>query len=372
MSTAPKARARMVVGQLIEGDTPGGAERLVIQFAEELERRSHGIVTIIPAGGPAWLGNEMKRLGFPWATIRRRSMFDPRIVSDLVSILREHGATALHSHEFIGVHGARAARALRLPHVITMHGSPFFAEKWRRRMAFRWALRHSALVGVSRDTSTHAEQVLGLAAGTALTIPNGIAPRPGDGPGLRRELGLGPDALVVSAVGNVSERKNHIQLLRALLLVQARHPEIPWQMVVAGQDRGCMAEIRAVAAEHGVSDRVHLLGHRDDTENVLAAADVFAMPSLHEGMPLAIIEAMFASRPVVSSTAGGVADMFDDGREGFLFPVGDTTRLAAALEGLLLDPLRRATMGTAGRARAERQFGIGPMMDAYEALYAGR
>ena len=366
------ARERMVIGQLIEGDTPGGAERLVIQFAEEFERRGHGVVTIIPAGGPAWLGNEMKRLGFPWATIRRRSMFDPRIVRDLVSILREHGATALHSHEFIGVHGARAARALRLPHVITMHGSPFFSEKWRRRTAFRWALRHSALVGVSRDTSAHAEQVLGLRAGTAITIPNGIAPRPGDGPALRRELGIDADELVVSAVGNVSERKNHIQLLRALLEIRERIPALRWRMVVAGQDRGCMAEIRAVAAAAGVADRVHLLGHRDDTENVLAAADVFAMPSLHEGMPLAIIEAMFASRPVVSSTAGGVADMLDHGREGFLFPVGDTAALADALTGLLTDPARRAAVGAAGRARAERQFGIGPMMDAYETLYAGR
>lgn len=369
--TAPSER--LVVAQLIEGDTPGGAERLVIQFAEELRRRGHGIITIIPAGGAGWLGQEMQRRDFPWTTIQRRAMFDPRTARDLAAIVREAGATAVHSHEFIAVHGAAAARRVGIPHVITMHGSPYFAEKWRRRAAFRWAVRRSVrMVGVSRDTSEHAERVLGLAPGSALTIPNGIAPRPGDGAALRRELGIGDEELIVAAVGNVSERKNHLQMLEALLAVRERHPSLAWRMVVAGQDRGCMAAIRALAETNGVSGRVHLLGHRDDTEDLLAAADVFAMPSLHEGMPLAIIEAMFASRPVVSSTAGGVADMFDAGSEGLLFAVGDTPAFATALERLLTDAALRASVGRAARARAERQFGIGPMMDAYERLYTQR
>jgi glycosyltransferase involved in cell wall biosynthesis len=360
----------MIVGQLLEGDGPGGAERLVLQFALELRRRGHDVFTVIPSGGAAWLGHEMGRLGFRWATVDRRPMFDPRVVRDLARLFGDAGVGAIHSHEYIGVFGAAAAKRMGVPHVVTLHGSPYFAAKWRRRAAFRWAARHSVrVVGVARDTSTHAEQVLGLAPGSVLTVPNGIAPTPGDRSLLRDALGIGADEIVVGAVGNVSPRKNHIQLLEALAEVHARRPDVRWRMVVAGSDAGSLSAIESLAVARGLADRVHMLGHRQDPENLLAAADVFAMPSLHEGMPLAIIEAMFAGLPVVASTAGGVADMLDDGVEGHLFGVGDTPALIRALERVLTDPQRRAAMGEAGRQRAARQFGIGPMMDGYLRLY---
>lgn len=366
------AAGRLVVAHFLEGDGPGGAERLVTQFAEELRRRGHGVFTVIPGGGAAWLGHEMSRLGFAWTTVPRRSMFDPRAVGDLMRVLRAAGVTALHSHEFNGVIGSVAAYRLGIPHVITMHGSPYYAAKLRRRLAFRWAVRHSVrIVGVSNATSEHADRALGLRPGTAQTIANGIAPRAGDGAALRRELGLPADALIVAAVGNVSVRKNHIQLVHAMIELRRRHPALVWHLVVAGGDQGPMAEIQALAASAGLTERVRMLGHRDDSENLLAAADVFAMPSLHEGMPLAIIEAMFARLPVVSSTAGGVGEMLVDGTEGFLHPVNDTPALADALERLLTDASLRDAVGRAAAARAARQFGIGPMMDAYERLYRG-
>jgi glycosyltransferase involved in cell wall biosynthesis len=120
-----------------------------------------------------------------------------------------------------------------------------------------------------------------------------------------------------------------------------------------------------------MADRVHLLGLRSDTEDILAGADVFAMCSLHEGMPLAIMEAMFAGRAVVSSAAGGIGEMIADGVDGLLTPVGDADGMAVALERVLTDRQLRDRLAQAGRERADRQFSIGAMMDAYVRLYNG-
>jgi glycosyltransferase involved in cell wall biosynthesis len=364
----------VIVAQIVEGDAPGGTERLMIQMSLELRRRGHEVVAVGPAAGPGrgWLGNQMRSLGFAWDTIPKRSMFDPRAVSDIVALIRRHSVAVVHSHEFApSVFGAAATRLTGSRHVMTMHSNLYFATAWRRRVAFRWAARRSAVVAVSDDTRSDAERVLGLAQRTIRVIPNGIAPAQGAREPLRRELGLSDDDLLVAAVGNVSPRKAHALILRALLELRERRPEVRWRLAIAGTDQGSAPELLALASEACAGERVHLLGHRADTENVLAAADVFAMSSLHEGMPLAIMEAMFASCAIVTSRAGGIAEMLTHDVEGLLVPVGEVEALSAGLERLLCDASLRRRLGEAARARAARQFGIAPMMDAYLELYGG-
>jgi glycosyltransferase involved in cell wall biosynthesis len=200
-------------------------------------------------------------------------------------------------------------------------------------------------------------------------IINGVAARPGRRDVVRRELAVADDELLVVALGNLSARKAHIILLRALIELGRRRPEFSWHLAIAGTDQGSAAELRQVAADNDVSRRFHLLGHRSDTEDVLAAGDVFAMSSLHEGMPLAIIEAMFAEKPIISSSAGGIHEMIAEGVEGLLTPVGDAGAMSQGLERLFVDAGLRKRLATAARQRAERQFGIAPMMEAYLALY---
>ena len=363
----------MVIAQMVEGDAPGGTERLVMQIAQDLRRRGHRVVVIGPQEGPGkgWLANEMRAMGFEYDTVAKRAMADPRCVTDIVRLIRKHGIEMIHSHEFApSVWGAIAAWLTRKTHVITMHSNLYFATARRRRLMFTWAVRHSAgVVAVSRDTGVDAERLMHLPAGSIHVIPNGIAFKPGQREPVRRELGLGDDDLLVVAIGNVSPRKDHILLVKALHALQQRRPEVRWHLAVAGNDQGSAPVIRQYAAEHGLESRVHLLGHRSDTENVLAASDVFAMSSQHEGMPLAIMEAMFAGKPVISTTAGGIAEMMDEGVDGMLTPVGDVAAMSTGLERLLTDASVRQRLGAAAIRRAERQFGVGAMMDAYLKLY---
>ena len=287
-------------------------------------------------------------------------------------MLRRTQVDLVHAHEFTtAVYGAAAARIVGKPYVITMHGAQTVLNAWRRRAALAWAFRGSlATVGVSDDTTTYMQRMLKLAPGIVSTVRNGIPVRPGTGDRVRAELGLQPGELLLVAVGNLVPRKGHRVLLEALRPL-AGSDVPPWHVAIAG--RGKQKEsLQQLAGELGIGERVHLLGHRDDIPDLLAAADVFVMPSLWEGLPLAILEAMFAGKPVVASAISGIPEAIESGVQGFLVPGGDVPALSAALRAVLTDPARRAAFGAAGRRRAEAEFTIEHMTDAYERLYAGR
>jgi len=363
----------MVIALIAEGDGLGGTERLIVQLAQSLRSRGHSVVVIGPAAltGKGWLGGEIRSLGFTYVTIPRRHMLDPRSVTDILRLLRQHRVDVAHSHEFApSVFGSAACWLSSRTHIITMHSNLYFAGARRRTVAFRWAARHSrAVVAVSRDTRDDAERLLGLPVGSVHVIPNGIASRLGARDPVRVELGVSNDEPLVVAIGNVSPRKSHMLILRALVQLQAEGRAPRWRLAIAGANAGSWDELLGAAAAAGVGDRLHLLGPRSDTENLLAAADVFAMSSIHEGMPLAIMEAMFARKPIISTVAGGIGEMITDGQEGLLVPIGDVEAMAAGLGRLLADAALRARLGTAAAVRARRQFGIDAMVDAYERLY---
>jgi glycosyltransferase involved in cell wall biosynthesis len=111
--------------------------------------------------------------------------------------------------------------------------------------------------------------------------------------------------------------------------------------------------------------------NRDDVPSLLTAADVFCMPSLWEGLPLAVLEAMFASTAIVASATSGIPEAITSEREGLLVPPGDDAALAAALRRALESPAERARLAGAALRRAENDFTIGSMADAYERLYYG-
>lgn len=363
----------MVIAQIVEADAPGGTERLVLQIAQDLRQRGHRVVVVGPADGPGkgWLGREVRALGFDYETIPKRSMLDPRSITDITRLIRKHTVDVVHSHEFApSVFGAMATWLTRRTHVFTTHGNLYFAAAWRRKALMRWAARHSdAVVSVSRDTADDLERLLELRKGAVHVIANGIMSKAGERQPVRAELGLKPEDVLLLALGNVSERKNHIAILRALEQLQRRRPELQWHLAIAGTDQGKLGELREFARVTALESRVHFLGHRGDTENLLAASDIFVMSSLHEGMPLAIMEAMFASKPVITSVAGGIGEMITEGVEGMLTAVNDDDAMARGLERLLSDASLRQRLGAAARERAQRQFGIAPMVDAYMKLY---
>jgi Glycosyltransferase len=358
---------------MLESDEPGGAEMMVFRLSEELRRRGHTIVPVGPEHGVGWLGDVFRRAGFSPEIFRIQRPIDPQCVRGLVELFRHHRIDLVHSHEFtMAVYGTAASRLLGLPHLITMHGGLKVCKALRRRIALRWAMRTSDhAVMVSRATQKQFSDDLGVRPSSFTVVPNGVPVQRGDAAAVRAEFDIEERDCVLVAVGVLEKHKGHRILLEALTRLQREGLGTPWKLIIAGGGGGSEHDsmVEYVRAE-GISDRVHIVLNRNDISDLLALADVFVMPSLWEGLPMAVLEAMVARKAIVASAIAGIPEAIVDGREGLLVPPGEVAPLADALRLVIMDPTRREALAGAAAARADEEFTVAVMADRYEALYA--
>jgi glycosyltransferase involved in cell wall biosynthesis len=183
--------------------------------------------------------------------------------------------------------------------------------------------------------------------------------------GVRRELGLG-DAFVVGTAAVLTRQKGLFHLLEAARLVKAADPGI--RFVVAG-DGPLRAELEARARTLGVDDVVRFVGYRRDVPELLAALDLHVMPSLWEGLPLALLEALASGKPIVATRVGGNPEVVEDGVNGLVVPPADPAAIARAVLALRRDPAARARMQAANLERFARRFSVGAMTAAHLRAY---
>lgn len=201
------------------------------------------------------------------------------------------------------------------------------------------------------------------------TVPNGVSHRAQvlDRGTARARLGLRSDQPVVMTVGRLTVMKGHRYLVDCLPALVAEHPDLAVVVIGDGHLRDDLAQ---QAAGLGVSDALRLVGHVPDARAVLGAADVFVLPSRHEGMPLAALEAMEARLPVVGTRVIGTEEVVRDGETGLLVPPRRPEPLGTALGTLLADPSLRARMGAAGRQRYLEHHTAEVMASRTRAVYA--
>lgn len=251
--------------------------------------------------------------------------------------------------------GARAARAAGVPAVVQTQHQPWLHSSPARRVPFFRGLQEvDHLIAVSEALSRTYERI-GVAPGQITTVPNGVGVRrhQPDRLAARRSLGLAPDQPVVMTVGRLAPMKGHRDLIDAAPALLDRFPDLAVLIVGDGPLRD---QSTRQITELGVGDCVRLLGHRPDARQLLDAADVFVLPSLHEGMPLVALEAMEASLPVVATRVIGSEEVVADRETGLLVPAHDPPALARALTEVLDDPVLRTRFGRAGRVRYLENF----------------
>jgi glycosyltransferase involved in cell wall biosynthesis len=267
----------------------------------------------------------------------------------------------------MAVYGAWAAWRTGIPHVITMHGSSYYAGRLRRRAAMRAAMALSGqTVAVSSRLASQMSRDLHVSPSRIATIVNGVHYAQPERTTLRGELGLGPGDRLLVSVGNLYPVKGHRHLIDAVAMIATRHPSL--HLAISG--RGDLAEaLMARARELGLAHRVHLLGLRSDIAAILAAADIFALPSLSEGLPLALLEAMFAGCPIVATDVGEVGLALGNGDAGMLVEPGNPAALAGALDLMLSDPKRAEDLGRRAASRAIAEYDVSHMVRRYVRSY---
>src|SRR6185436_4956831 len=294
-----------LIAQLIESDGPGGAERVVVDLALGLQASGSRSVVFLPADGEGWLARQLEGSGVAIEYFRLDRPVSPACARSLAAAFRRHRIAIAHSHEFsMAVYGALASWLAGGQHVITMHGSRYYARRLQRRVALRAALALSGgTVAVSKQLADEISHDLLVPRSRIATISNGVRHAPADGTPIRDQLRLGAGDRLLVSVGNLYAVKGHVHLIDALALLADRHPAV--HLAICG--RGDLESALVARARELRLPNVHLLGLRSDVAAVLAAADVFVLPSLSEGLPLALLEAMFAGCPIVASDVGEVA-----------------------------------------------------------------
>jgi glycosyltransferase involved in cell wall biosynthesis len=357
---------------MLESDGPGGAEMMMFRLSEELRARGHTVVPVGPVKGIGWLGDLFRDAGVSPEAFHLKRPVDPGCVRGLMQLFREHRIDAVHSHEFtMAVYGAAASRLLNLPHLITMHGGFKACKVLRRRVALRWAMRNSNhTVMVSQATRQQFASELGVDPGNFAVVPNGVPAREGNASKARSEFRVGRDECVLLAVGTLERHKGHDVLIRALAGLTRDGVGVPWRLIIAGGRGGDQHEpLKKLVGIEGLEGRVHIVTNRNDIPDLLALSDVFVMPSLWEGLPMALLEAMLAGKAVVASATAGIPEAVVNERDGILTAPGSVTQLGAALRDLLENPAKRLVLGTAAAVRARKEFTVGVMAARYEALY---
>lgn len=226
------------------------------------------------------------------------------------------------------------------------------------RLERRNARAADRVVVTSRYSRGAAVAAYGLEESLVEVVPEGIALEEWPDPDRGGRRALGPGAVggrpAILTVARQYRRKDTATLLRAMVRVHEQIPDAELRVVGAGPE---LEALRRRASGLGLTGSVRFLGEMSERAAVRAeymAADVFALPSLQEGFGIAFLEAMASRLPVVAAEAGAAPEVVPAGEAGILIPPGDDRALAAALVGLLRDPVRRAALGAAGRRRAER------------------
>lgn len=360
------------IAMMIESDGPGGAEMMVLRLSQELRDRGHTVIPIGTSTGYGWLSGHFREALLAPEIFKLRGAIDPKGVRRLARLLQKYEIDVVHSHEFtMAVYGTASSMLLGLPHVITMHGGLKACKALRRRIALRWAMRNSRhTVMVSRATQQQFAGELGVSQKRFTVVPNGVPVRVGNAVNVRKEFGITPTDCVLLAVGTLEVHKGHRVLLEALARATHAGLSAPWKLIIAGGRGGDQHEsLLHLARACGLSDRVFIVVNRDDVPDLLAATDVFVIPSLWEGLPMALLEAMVAGKAIIASATAGIPEAIVDGREGILVPPGDVPALSEALQLMLTDPTGRKNFGEAAQLRARREFTAGVMTERYEELY---
>lgn len=361
------------IGFVINSLPVGGAEILLLHLAQRMRKGKYQVFVYTLFDGTD-LESAFDRLGVVVRRLRLRSLrrfwrvitLSRMLVRDRVDIVHTHLCDAdLFGRIAARIGGVRAIVSTQ--HSLDPWKKSMIAKYRFRSMLDLWTVRWcTVVICVSRAVlEYHANW--GISRDKMRVIYPSTPFKPAQVPkgSIRRRLGIALEDVVVTSVGRLHPAKNHIGLIEAIDTLVKDCPKIKVVIVGDGPLRECLSRR---ADSPGLRGRILFLGNRDDISEIMQMSDVFVLPSLYEGFPITVIEAMQHGLPVIASNVGGLRELLD-GRTGILVNPGDRRELADAIRQLYGDRELRARIGRAAQQRALEEFGFEGFVAATEALY---
>ena len=348
----------------------GGAEEMVLNLVRHLPPRFEARVCCIHDAGP--IGDEIRRTGTPVDVLGLNpGMRRPWDVGAMREYLRRTQPHIVHTFLLTAsLYGRLAAILAHVPIIIGTEVNIYEHKKRHHALAERLLMAGTDRVIASAESvrdfyirQVHADAEKVDVIYNAVDFSQAAATV--SAAEMRASLGIPADAPTAGVIARLTEQKGHRFLFEAL----AKTPALSAVrlVVVGGGELG--ERLARLAGELGIGSRVHFVGPRRDLGNLLAAMDVFVMPSLWEGLPLSLVLAMGASRPVVATRVAGIPEVIEDSRTGLLVPPGDAEALGAALARLFDRVDLRARLGRDARAAVLPRFNVERYVDSVASLY---
>ncbi len=366
---------RPVIAQVLHKLYIAGAEVLAAGLARKLVDRYRFVFLCLDEIGP--LGEQLAGEGFDVLHLHRQPGVDWPIAWRLGRRIKQYGVDLLHAHQYTPFFWSALSRLPRAqpPIIFTEHGRHYPDQrKVKRVLANKVLLRGGdCVIAVGQFVKQALVHNEGIADQRIEVIYNGVDPAPLDAQQavkarveVRDEFNLATDQPVVLQVARFHPVKDHATSIRAFAHMTSQIPNACLLLAGEGQKR---SESQALAKQLGVANGVRFLGERDDVSRLMAAADLFVLSSLSEGISLTLLEAMAAQLPIAATDVGGNREVIAGGESGLLSPRGDDRALSTNLVALLDDRDRRAAMGRAGRQRLLEHFTQQQMHDQYAGLF---
>jgi glycosyltransferase involved in cell wall biosynthesis len=347
----------------------GGAEVLAWRVAKALLRsgRYHCSLFVVQKEGPS--GTLLNEDDISYKVFSRNRRIDLLLLGRLAAQLKANEIQLVHTHG-LGelLYAGLAARIVGARVVHTVHGI-YYLKDPRSQMLLRLLSKVADRVtAVGKPGATFLRDKVGIAPQKINTIISGIdsACFAAATPITRSVWGWREKDIVVGCVARLEPEKGVGVLLEAFHFVLMHHPNA--KLLIAG-DGSEREKLRRTAECLGLNGSVQFLGTRSDIPEVLATCDVIALPSLHEGLPMALLEAMAARKPVIATNVGAIPEVIKNGRSGILVPPGRADLLAKALSVLIGDQDKRHGMGAEAFKTVQESYSFNEMLQKYEALY---
>ncbi len=352
----------VVLAELAGSAGYGGGERYLEVLFDRLDRKKFTPFLICPESGP--FVEKMMAKGIPTAVVDLAPLFNPFALMRLTWLLKRKHVMILQTHGArANVYGRLAAWLAGVPCVIsTVHNSirdydVSLVKRWIYRrllhLTLPWADR---VICVSEALAQDVRADCPAAVPLMRTVWNGVDSvwfsARGNRNKIRKECGVG-EGPVLLTVARLANEKGHRFLIQALPGLLAEWTSLVCVFVGEGESREALLDL---AREHGVDQSCRFVGSKDDVVDWYAAADVVVLPSLSEGFPFVVLEALAMSRPVVATNVNGVPEIIHDGCTGLLVPPRNPKALEAALQTLLRDPCLAARLGKAGQQEVAARF----------------
>lgn len=354
--------------QLIPTLDRSGAEKQMALLAAGLPRDRFRVeVAALTRLGP--LQEDLRDAGVPVVNLGKRFKLDPIAFGKLCGFLRRGKFDILQTWIFAAnSYGRAAARLAGIPVVVT---AEMAVDLWKgkgalaldRRLA-RWTDKvvgnSHAVVDFYRGAGIPEAKLEMIYSG--ISEPGAVA----DPAETRKALGVAPGTPVVLYAGRLAPQKGLINLVNALdVLLHVRPDLVAW---IAG-DGPQRLELEDLVRRYRIEHAVRFLGHREDVPALMAACDVFVLPSLYEGLPNVVLEAQQAGKPVVATVAPGTTEAIRDEETGLLVPLNDQVALARAIRRVIDDRELGRRLGEMGKAAVASDFRVADMIDRFASLY---